>query len=159
MVSQSHIYLWNTCATLSWSNRSSIQESGYLFFTVTLFNCLWSMQNMKVPSFFLTNNTGAPQVELLGIMNTLSSNSYNCTFNSTNSTSDILYRAWDIGIVPGNTFIENSISHLICNPGNSLGNTSYYRCRMWWKAKRRLGLLRSCHLVVWFKVARKTRVY
>jgi hypothetical protein len=48
------------------------------------------MQSVKVPSFFLTNNTGAPQDELFVLMNPLSSNSYNCTFNSVDSISAIL---------------------------------------------------------------------
>ena len=70
-----------------------------------------------LPSFFLTNNTGAPHGETLGLMNCFSSNSSNYFFNSPNSNADIRYGAIEIGLVPGTKSIANSTS---LSGGNSV---------------------------------------
>ncbi|GKC50336.1 reverse transcriptase domain-containing protein [Tanacetum coccineum] len=44
-----------------------------------------------LPSFFLTNKTGAPQGETLGLIKPFSNISCNCSFNSFNSTGAIRY--------------------------------------------------------------------
>ena len=59
------------------------------------------MHNLNDPSFFFTNNTGAPQGEELGLMNPLSNRSCNCVFSFFNSAGAIRYRAMDIGFIPG----------------------------------------------------------
>ena len=79
-----------------------------------------------VPSFFFTNKTGAPHGELLGLIKPLSSNSCNCYFNSFNSVGAIRYGEIDIGFVPCNKSILNSISLSGANPGKSSGKTSEY---------------------------------
>ena len=82
------------------------------------------MHILIVPSFFFTNYTGAPHGELLGLIKLLSSNSCNCSFNSFNSVGAIQYGAIDIGFVPGNKSILNSISLSGTNHGKSSGKTS-----------------------------------
>src|SRR6187399_2948795 len=77
-----------------------------------------------VPSFFLANNTGEPQGEELARINPLSSNSFICFFNSTNSDGAILYGFLYLGVVPGASSIMNSISLSGGTPGSSSGNTS-----------------------------------
>ena len=53
------------------------------------------MHILREPSFFFTNNTGAPHGEILGLMKPLSRRSFNCSFNSFNSAGAILYGiAW-----------------------------------------------------------------
>ena len=78
----------------------------------------------KETSFFLTNNTGAPHGEELGRIKPFSSKSFNCSFNSFNSAGAILYGGIDIGVVPGNTSMEKSISRSGGKPGSYSGNTS-----------------------------------
>src|ERR1044072_5832662 len=76
------------------------------------------------PSFFLTNNTGAPYGETLGRINFFSSNSSNFFFNSDNSDADMRYGAIDTGLVPG---IKSMAISTSLSGGNSLtssGNTS-----------------------------------
>src|SRR6266487_136197 len=68
------------------------------------------MHNLILHSFFLTNNTGAPQGDTLGRINFFSNNSSSCFFNSFNSDVDIRYGAIDIGLVPGTKSILNSTS-------------------------------------------------
>src|SRR6266487_7073213 len=82
------------------------------------------MHNLILPSFFLTNNTGAPHGDTLGRMNFFSSNSSNCFFNSFNSDADILYGAMDIGLVPGTRSTVNSTSLSGGTSEISSGNTS-----------------------------------
>ena len=82
------------------------------------------MQSRMLPSFFFTNNTGAPQGETLGLMKPLSSSSCNYAFNSLNSAGAIRYGALEIGLEPGNRSIENSISLFGGNPDKFSGNTS-----------------------------------
>ena len=62
------------------------------------------------PSFFFTNNTGAPYGEMLGLIKPLSNNSCNCILSSPNSAGAILYGAIEIRAVPGNNSIVKSIS-------------------------------------------------
>src|SRR3954470_15596926 len=76
------------------------------------------------PSFFFTNNTGAPHGETLGRMNLFSSNSSNCFFNSANSDGDIRYGAIDTGLVPGINSIVNSTSLSDGKSFTSSGKTS-----------------------------------
>ena len=47
------------------------------------------MHILRDPSFFFTNNTGAPHGEILGIMKPSSSNSLSSSFNSFNSAGAI----------------------------------------------------------------------
>ena len=82
------------------------------------------MQSHWEPSFFLTNKTGAPQGELLGQINPLSSNSCICIFNSANFEEAVLYRDCDIGMVQRNISIDTSTSLLCGNLGNLSGKTS-----------------------------------
>src|ERR1044072_475250 len=77
-----------------------------------------------LPSFFFTNNTGAPHGDTLGLTNFFSSKYSNWLFNSANSDADILYGAIEIGLVPGTRSIENSTSLFGGALGISSGNTS-----------------------------------
>src|SRR3954466_1231820 len=76
------------------------------------------------PSFFFTNNTGAPHGETLGRMNFFSRNSSNCFFNSANSDGDIRYGVIDTGLVPGINSIVNSTSLSGGKSFTSSGKTS-----------------------------------
>src|SRR5262249_37601905 len=82
------------------------------------------MQSRRDPSFFFTNKTGAPQGEVLGLMNPWSSNSCNCSFSSLSSAGAILYGGKEIGVVPATMSIQNSISLSGGSPGNSSGKMS-----------------------------------
>ncbi|KAJ0615098.1 hypothetical protein HanIR_Chr02g0070121 [Helianthus annuus] len=53
------------------------------------------------PSFFLTNNTGAPHGDELGCIKPFSSRSSNCFFSSCISISASRYGSLPIGAVPG----------------------------------------------------------
>ncbi|MFS7923808.1 hypothetical protein Hanom_Chr03g00265221 [Helianthus anomalus] len=53
------------------------------------------------PSFFLTNNTGAPHGDELGCIKTLSRSSSNCFFSFCISVGAIRYGALAIGAIPG----------------------------------------------------------
>ena len=72
----------------------------------------------------MTNKTGAPHGEMLGLSKTLSNNSCNCMFNSPNLARAILYGAIEIGAVPDNNSIVKSISLTGGNPGISFGKMS-----------------------------------
>jgi uncharacterized membrane protein YfcA len=80
----------------------------------------------RVPSFFSTNSTGAPQGDELRRMNSLAYGSAICFLSSTNSFTGILYGLFEIGGVPGNNSIMNSMSRSGGIPGKSSGNTSRY---------------------------------
>jgi hypothetical protein len=54
---------------------------GYFLFIVDIFNYLKSLHNLKVPSFFLTKSTSAPQGETLGRMYPFFKNSSNFICN------------------------------------------------------------------------------
>src|SRR3954471_16813566 len=82
------------------------------------------MHNLMLPSFFSTNQTGAPHGKTLGLTKCFASNSSNCFFSSTNSDADILYGAIDTGLVPGTRSMENSTSLFGSTSENSSGNTS-----------------------------------
>src|SRR3954468_3154771 len=82
------------------------------------------MHNLSVPSFFLAKRIGDPQGEELARMYRLSSNSFICFFNSTNSDDAILYGFLYMGVVPGASSMLNSISRSGGMPGSSSGNTS-----------------------------------
>ncbi|MCI40278.1 hypothetical protein A2U01_0061511, partial [Trifolium medium] len=58
------------------------------------------MHKRIIPSFFFTNNTGAPHGDTLGRINFFSSSFSSCFFNSFNSDVDIRYGAIDIGPAP-----------------------------------------------------------
>lgn len=66
------------------------------------------MQNLKVPSFFFTNNTGAPHEETFGRINFVSHNYCNWILHLTNSVGTIMYGAFDVGWAFG----INSVSNL-----------------------------------------------
>ncbi|MFS8024697.1 hypothetical protein Hanom_Chr16g01466431 [Helianthus anomalus] len=59
------------------------------------------MHILKVPSFFFTNNTGAPQGEELGRMKPFSKSSCNCFDSSSSSDGAKQYGARAIGAAPG----------------------------------------------------------
>src|SRR5579862_8105877 len=82
------------------------------------------MHILMEPSFFLTNNTGAPHGDTLGLTKPLSNNSCNCVFNSPNSAGAIRQGAKEIGAVPGSSSIVKSISLTGGKPGISSGKTS-----------------------------------
>ena len=77
-----------------------------------------------LPSFFFTNNTGAPQGQTLGLMKPLSSSSCSYSFNPLNLVGAIRYKALEIGLEPSNSSIEKFISLSGGNPDKSSGNTS-----------------------------------
>ncbi|GKG12753.1 hypothetical protein Tco_0346990 [Tanacetum coccineum] len=62
------------------------------------------MHILNDPSFFLTNKTGAPQGEELGLMNPLSESSCNCSDNSFISDGANRYGARATGAAPGIKF-------------------------------------------------------
>ena len=82
------------------------------------------MHNRNVPSFFLTNNTGAPHGDVLGRINPLSNMSSSYALSSFNSAGAIRYGAFEIGVVPGTNSIPNSTSRSGDSPTISSGNTS-----------------------------------
>src|ERR1017187_7189368 len=82
------------------------------------------MHNRNVPSFFLTNSTGAPHGDVLGLINPLSNISSNCALSSFSSAGAIRYGAFEIGVVPGTNSIPNSTFRSGGNPTISSGNTS-----------------------------------
>ena len=75
------------------------------------------------PSFFLTNNTGAPQRDTLG-RQPLSNRSCNCDLSSFSSASAMQYGTLEMGPVPGSSSIPKSTSHDGVIPGRSFGKTS-----------------------------------
>src|SRR5262249_4571893 len=104
------------------------------------------MQSRRDPSFFFTNKTGAPQGEVLGLMNPWSNNSCNYSFSSLSSAGAILYGGKEIGAVPATTSIQNSISLSGGNPSNSSGKTS--------KNSLTTG---TCSIAIGFVVVSRTR--
>ena len=72
-------------------------------------------------SFFLTNNTGAPQGDMLGRMKPLSNRSCSCDLSSVGA---MRYGALEMGHVPGSSSIPKSTSHDGGIPGRSSGKTS-----------------------------------
>lgn len=65
------------------------------------------MPSLKLPSFFSTNNTIAPQGDKAGLMYPLSRISFSCNFNYTSSRILILYGAFDSRVSLGTNSIEN----------------------------------------------------
>ena len=84
------------------------------------------MHSQRVLSFFLENNTRAPQGEVLGLIKSLSNNSCNWTLRSYNSTGAILCGVIKIGNVPGCNSIVKSTSLYGANPSSSSQKTSSY---------------------------------
>lgn len=83
------------------------------------------MHSLRVSSFFFfTNNIGASHSDTLGHTKFLLSNSSNRVFSSFNSARAILYGGLDIGIVPGTSSLQKSISLFGGIPSNSSENTS-----------------------------------
>ncbi|GKF67005.1 hypothetical protein Tco_0193522 [Tanacetum coccineum] len=76
------------------------------------------------PSFFLTNKTGAPQGEELGLIKPLLDSSCSCSENSFISEGANQYGARATGAAPGIKSIWNSTCRVGGRPDNSLGNTS-----------------------------------
>jgi hypothetical protein len=109
-----------------WSKRSSIYGRGYLFLFVTSFKEWQSTHICCVLSFFSMNNMGAPQGDKLGQMNPFDCSSAICFFSSASSFTGILYSLLEIGGVPGNSSIINSMSRSGGIYDNSSGNTSGY---------------------------------
>ncbi|GJY02615.1 hypothetical protein Tco_0360767 [Tanacetum coccineum] len=81
------------------------------------------MHILNDPSFFLTNKTGAPQGEELGLMNPLLKSSCNCSDNSFISDGASRYGARATGAAPGIKSIWNSTGRAGGSPGKSSGNT------------------------------------
>nr|GFA06228.1 hypothetical protein [Tanacetum cinerariifolium] len=79
---------------------------------------------LNEPSFFLTNKTGAPQGEELGLMKPLSESSCSCSDNSIISDGAKRYGARATGAAPGIKSIWNSTSRASGRPGKLSGNTS-----------------------------------
>jgi uncharacterized membrane protein YfcA len=70
------------------------------------------------------NRIGAPHGDELGQINLLAYNSAFVYFSSTSSFIGILYGLFEIGGVPDNKSMMNSLSRLGDIPGNSFGKTS-----------------------------------
>src|SRR2546430_5066441 len=79
------------------------------------------MHSLIIPSFFMTNNMGAPHGDTLFSMNFNSINSSSCTLSSTNSAGDIRYDGIAIGVAPGIKSMVNSVSLLVVIQVISLG--------------------------------------
>ena len=84
------------------------------------------MKCRSVLSFFLANNTGVPQEEVLGLIKPISHNSCNWTLRSYNSAGVILCGVIEIGNVLECNLITKSTSQCKGNPGSSSGKTSAY---------------------------------
>nr|GFC62773.1 hypothetical protein [Tanacetum cinerariifolium] len=82
------------------------------------------MHILNDPSFFLTNKTGAPHGEELGLMKPFSESSCNCSDNSFISDEANRYGARATGEAPGIKSIWNSTGRAGGRPGKSLGKTS-----------------------------------
>ncbi|GKC85825.1 hypothetical protein Tco_1141542 [Tanacetum coccineum] len=82
------------------------------------------MHILNDPSFFLTNKTGAPQGEELGLMKPLSESSCSCSDNSFILDGASRYGARAIGAAPGIKSIWNSTNRAGGRLGKSSGNTS-----------------------------------
>jgi hypothetical protein len=82
------------------------------------------MHKWNVPSFFLTNKTGAPHGDTLGLMCPLYNNYCICILIYVNSGMLILYGSFDTRENPGIKSIEKSISLLGGNSGISSTKTS-----------------------------------
>nr|GEZ86878.1 hypothetical protein HannXRQ_Chr14g0442131 [Tanacetum cinerariifolium] len=82
------------------------------------------MHILNDPSFFLTNKTGAPQGEELGIMKPLSKSSCSCSDNSFISNGANRYGAQATGAAPGIKSIWNSTGRAGGRPYKSSGNNS-----------------------------------
>ena len=76
------------------------------------------------PSFFLTNNTGASQEDMLGRMKPLSNRSCSCKLSSFGSVEAIRYEALKMGPVPRSSSIPKSIAHDGGIPRRFSGKTS-----------------------------------
>nr|GFC52388.1 hypothetical protein [Tanacetum cinerariifolium] len=82
------------------------------------------MHILNDPSFFLTNKTGAPQVEELGIRKPLSKSSCNCSDNSFILDGANRYGARATRVAPRIKSIWNSTGRAEGRLGKSSGNTS-----------------------------------
>nr|GFB78997.1 hypothetical protein [Tanacetum cinerariifolium] len=82
-----------------------------------------SIHILNDPSFFLTNKTGAPQGEELGLMKPLSESSCSCSDNSFILDGANRYEARATGAAPGIRLIWNSPGRAGGRPGKSSGNT------------------------------------
>ena len=85
------------------------------------------MHILREPSFFFTNNTGAPHGEILGLMKPLSTRSFNCSFNSLSSAGAILLEGTELGLESRRISIPNLIplsgETLRRSSGNTFGNS------------------------------------
>ena len=84
------------------------------------------MHNQRVLSFFLANNIGVPQGEVLGLIKPLSNNFCNWTLSSYNSAGTILCGVIELGNILGCNSIVKSTSQCRGNPDSSFGKTSSY---------------------------------
>ena len=84
------------------------------------------MHSRRVLSFFLVNNIGAPQGEVLGLIKPLFHNSYNWALSSCNSIGTILCRVIEIGDVSGCNSIVKSTSLCEGYLGSSFKKMSSY---------------------------------
>ena len=81
-----------------------------------------------VPSFFFTNNTGAPHGDKLSHINPLSTKSCSWVFNSFSSAGAILYGGIEMGVEPDNNSILNSNSQSGGKLDKSSRNSSRNSC-------------------------------
>ncbi|GKC52645.1 hypothetical protein Tco_1075390, partial [Tanacetum coccineum] len=82
------------------------------------------MHILNDPSFFLTNKTGTPQGEELGLMKPLSEISYSCSNNSFILDGTNRYGARATGAATGIKSIWNSTGRAGGRPDKSSKNTS-----------------------------------
>jgi hypothetical protein len=88
------------------------------------------MHILNEPSFFLINNTGAPNGETDGQICPFSKRSSSCFFISCSSLTDRQNGALEVGSAPGIKSIWCSIVLAGGSPfGKSSGNTSLYSCK------------------------------
>ena len=82
------------------------------------------MHILREPSFFSTNNIGAPHGEILALMKPLSRRSFNFSLNSLISAGAIMLGGTDIGWVSGRRSIPKSIYLSGGTPRRYFGNTT-----------------------------------
>ena len=97
MIARSEIYLREITGTLKlvkqvidFGKRILVLDHDFIKLTV--------INAHSERTIFLTHDrTGAPQEEILGLMNPLSKRYFNCSFSSLSSAGAILYGGMDIG--------------------------------------------------------------
>ena len=123
MITLFEVYLREMASTLKLVKQVINPGIGYLFLIVTLFKYIFSMLVLREPSFLFTNNTSAPQCEILDLMKPLYRRSFNYSFSSLSSAGAIMSEGIEIGWVRGKRSIPKSISLSGGTPGRSSKNT------------------------------------